>query len=57
MIMRLSIAFEDFLGSPIAPQVMPPCLPLDVESSTGVDSQHKQREDHTEDLHVRDPPC
>ena len=25
MITRLSIAFEDFLGSSIAPQVMPPC--------------------------------
>ena len=25
MIKRLSIAFEDFLGSLIAPQVMPPC--------------------------------
>ena len=25
MIPRLSIAFEDFLGSSIAPQVMPPC--------------------------------
>ena len=25
MIMRLLIAFEDFLGSSIAPQVMPPC--------------------------------
>ena len=28
MITRLSIAFEDFLGSSIAPQVMPPCPPL-----------------------------
>ena len=28
MIMRLSIAFEDFLGSSIAPQVMPPCQGL-----------------------------
>ena len=26
MITRSSIAFEDFLGSSIAPQVMPPCL-------------------------------
>ena len=26
MITRLLIAFEDFLGSLIAPQVMPPCL-------------------------------
>ena len=26
MVARLSIAFEDFLGSSIAPQVMPPCL-------------------------------
>ena len=26
MITRLSIAFEDFLGSSIASQVMPPCL-------------------------------
>ena len=28
MITRLPIAFEDFLGSSIAPQVMPPCLQL-----------------------------
>jgi len=27
MITRSSIAFEDFLGSSIAPQVMPPCPP------------------------------
>ena len=27
MITRSSIAFEDFLGSSIAPQVMPPCSP------------------------------
>ena len=26
MITRSSIAFEDFLGSSIAPQVMPPCF-------------------------------
>ena len=30
MITRLSIAFEDFLGSSIAPQVMPPCSPVQV---------------------------
>ena len=28
MITRSSIAFEDFLGSSLAPQVMPPCMPL-----------------------------
>ena len=32
MITRLSIAFEDFLGSPIAPQVMPPCKSLNKPS-------------------------
>jgi len=32
MITRLSIASEDFLGSSIAPQVMPPCV---VVLSTG----------------------
>ena len=30
MITRSSIAFEDFLGSSIAPQVMPPCLTLEL---------------------------
>ena len=30
MITRSSIAFEDFLGSSIAPQVMPPCLNVNV---------------------------
>ena len=30
MITRSSIAFEDFLGSSIVPQVMPPCIKLNL---------------------------
>ena len=32
MITRSSIAFEDFLGSSIAPQVMPPCIKVTNEN-------------------------
>ena len=39
MITRLSIAFEDFLGSSIASQVMPPCPHLKVSLSRGNSSQ------------------
>ena len=39
MITRLSIAFEDFLGSSIAPQVMLPCL----TNVTIVGTSHKKK--------------
>ena len=35
MITRSSIAFEYFLGSSIAPQVMPPCICLQLISGSG----------------------
>ena len=37
MITRSSIAFEDFLGSSIAPQVMPPWLLLDQHLKNSAD--------------------
>ena len=44
MITRLSIAFEDFLGSSIASQVMPPCIPKTWKYSGHIDSKGRMRQ-------------
>ena len=50
MITRSSIAFEDFLGSSIAPQVMPPCSAYTVYSTYSEPSGHELSPSGTQNI-------